>query len=172
MAANGAGSNQPGFAGMKLTTKEDIEAPIGFVYAALTDFEAWERAAMRRGAEVNRTDKQAALAPGMGWKVEFLYRGKSRVLELQLAGLEPGEHLAFSGSGKPAEGTLTLDLAEMGPKRTRVTVVSEVKPRTLAARLFMQTLRLAKAKVTRRFEVRVAQVAADIEDRFRAQSKV
>jgi len=156
---------------MRLTTTEDIEAPIGFVYAALADFEGWERAAMRRGADVNRTDTLHTPGPGMGWAVDFSFRGKRRHLELGLSALVPGERLAFAGSGAPAEGSIVLDLAEMGPKRTRVNVVTEVKPRTLAARLFLQSLRLAKARLTRRFEVRVAQLAADIEDRYRATVK-
>ena len=41
---------------MKLASKKDVEAPIAQVWAALTDFETWERAAMRRGVEVARTD--------------------------------------------------------------------------------------------------------------------
>jgi hypothetical protein len=50
-------------------------------------------------------------------------------------------------------------------------VASTFKPNTLAARLFIQSLRLARAKLSRRFELRVAQLAADIEDRYRAQIK-
>ena len=41
---------------MRFTTKQDIEAPLDFVYNTMIDFEAWERSAMRRGAEVERTD--------------------------------------------------------------------------------------------------------------------
>lgn len=153
---------------MKLTTKEDIEAPIGFVASFLTDFEMWERAAMRRGADVERLDRLRKPGPGMEWKVGFSYRGKQRNIELKLLTLTPEQRLVFDCMAQPAESIVTIDMAEMGARRTRVTVKLEIKPRTLAARLFLQSLRLAKAKVTRRFALRLAQTSADIEDRYRA----
>jgi hypothetical protein len=156
---------------MKLTAKEDIEAPVGFVTSVLTDFDMWERAALRRGAEVDRLDTLRKPGAGMEWKVGFDYRGKKRVIELKLLKLVPEETLVFDCMAQPAEAILTIDMAEMGARRTRVVVDLEIKPRTLAARLFLQSMRLAKAKVTRRFALRLAQVGADIEDRYRANAK-
>ena len=49
---------------MKLSSRQDIEAPVAFVFDALNDFQAWERAALRRGAEVARTDKMNVTAQG------------------------------------------------------------------------------------------------------------
>lgn len=156
---------------MKLSAKEDIEAPLAFVNEVLSDFEAWERAAMRRGAEVDRLDTLRSPGPGMSWKVGFAYRGKPRKVVVKVTDLQPQQRLAFECLGTPAEGDLVIELAEMGPRRTRVVATLEVRPRTLAARLFLQSLRLAKTKVTRRFALRLSQVSADIEDRFRAQGK-
>mgnify|MGYP006164413985 CR=1 FL=1 len=63
---------------MKLASKKDVEAPIATVWAALVDFETWERAAMRRGVEVARTDQLRAPGVGMSWHARFSYRGKQR----------------------------------------------------------------------------------------------
>lgn len=155
---------------MKLTAKEDVEAPIGFIYAALTDFGMWEGAAMRRGAEVDRLDRLRKAGPGMEWLVGFVYRGKRRQVNLKLLAMTLDQSLSFNCTAQPAEAALKLDLAEMGPRRTRVTVNLEIKPRTLAARLFVQSLRLAKAKVTRRFSLRLSQIGKDIEERYRASA--
>jgi carbon monoxide dehydrogenase subunit G len=154
---------------MKLNAKEDVEAPIDFVRSFLTDFDTWERAAMRRGAQVERLDNLRAPGPGMAWRAAFDYRAKRRVIDIKVLSLDAETGLAFEGTAKPAEGTLLLELTEMGARRTRLNVVMEVKPRTLAARLVLQSLKLAKAKVLRRFSQRLKLVAADIEDRFRAQ---
>ena len=156
---------------MKFTTKQDVDAPVAFVFAALSDFAGWERAAMRRGAEVARTDTLDHTAAGMSWTAKFAYRGRPRQLDLQLVTLESPAHLAFAGQSNAVEGTARVDMMEMSARRTRIHVVSEVTPRTLAARLFLQSLRLARARVDRKFEQRIAQLAADIEHRYRANPK-
>jgi len=153
---------------MRFTTKQDIEAPIAFVFKALSDFDIWERAAMRRGAEVERTDTLTGTGAGMSWKSRFSYRGRPRTLDLQLVTFDAPSQLAFAGQSPTVEGTATVDMMEMSSRRTRIHVVTEVTPRTLAARLFLQSLRLARARVDRKFEQRVVQLAADIEHRFRA----
>lgn len=152
---------------MKLTTREDIEAPPAFVYATLSDFDHWERAGMRRGADVQRSDTGAAPGQGSRWAIGFDYRGKRRKLDIRLVTLDPGNKLDFVGEAPSVEGSMTFDIVEMGPKRTRLAVALDVKPRTLTARLFLQSLRLARARVQRRFDTRVARLAADIEDRYR-----
>jgi carbon monoxide dehydrogenase subunit G len=153
--------------GMKLSRREDVEAPLPFVWAMLSDVDQWERAALRRGAEVQRLDTLTETAPGMGWQLRFPYRGKPRKLTLRLAEMETDARLGFTAVSPNVQGTAGIDLVEMGPKRTRITVQIEVTPRTLAARLFLQGLRLARGRVEKRFADRIAQLAADIEDRFR-----
>lgn len=156
---------------MRFTAKQDIEAPTAFVFKCLSDFDMWERAAMRRGAEVERTDGLSVAGVGMSWKSRFTYRGRQRLLDLHLTRFEPTAHLGFSGQATAVEGTASVDLMEMSARRTRIHVVAEVTPRSLAARLFLQSLRLARARVDRKFEQRVAQMAADIELRFRTGRK-
>lgn len=150
---------------MKLSTREDIEAPLEHVFAALTDNDRWETAAMRRGADVTRADKLRVTGAGMAWRVKFDYRGKPRDLEIKLTEYEP-LRLVFAGSSVALDGVLTLDLMALAPRRTRVIVATEIKPRTLGARLVLQSLKLAKAKLMRRFEDRVARIAGDISERY------
>jgi carbon monoxide dehydrogenase subunit G len=154
---------------MKLSGRTDIGAPIAFVFAALSDFEAWERAAMRRGADVHRTDKLRAAGPGMTWQARFAWRGRERNLQVRLTKLQPLLNLAIDFDGPSVEGNLNIDLVELSAKRTRMLMQVDLKPRTLAARLFIQSLRLAKRRVQRRYDARLAAVAQDIEQRFTGQ---
>ena len=156
---------------MRFSTKQDIEAPLDFVHKTMTDFDAWERSAMRRGAEVERTDTLTRTGPGMTWRARFSYRGKMRIFDLRLVMIEP-QALAFNAQSQAVECAIKLDLMEMSARRTRVHVVLDVTPRTLAARLFLQSLRLARARIDRKFEQRVAQLAADIESRHLAVRQI
>lgn len=150
---------------MKLSTREDIEAPIAFVFGRIADFDAWERSALRRGAEVQRTDNLSRPGAGMAWRLRFSWRGKMRKADLALADLEPPHRLAMTGEGANLGGRLDIELIEMSPRRTRMTVAIELKPRTLTARLFLQSLKLAKARLVKKLKARTAQFAAEVERR-------
>ena len=152
---------------MKLEAKHDVEAPAAFVFAQLADFEGWERAAMRRGAEVMRTDKLHAVGPGMGWDCQFRYRSKDRHVTIRLDAISPISALALTGKSAPVDGVLQIDILDLAARRTRVELRLEVKPNTIAARIYVQSLRLARSRVERSFAQRVAQLAVEIEDRFR-----
>ncbi|MFN4155820.1 MAG: SRPBCC family protein [Paracoccaceae bacterium] len=153
---------------MHLSSRTDIEAPIDFVYAALSDFEGWERAAMRRGAEVSRTDKLRAPGPGMGWHVVFRFRGKERMVDIRLTGLDPEAKLAFTGKGRLIEGDMSIELVSLAPRRTRLVLHIKVRPLTIAARLFLQSMKLAKGRIQAKLNTRTEQVATDLETRFAA----
>jgi hypothetical protein len=152
---------------MKLSSRQDIDAPAAFVFAALADFEAWERAAMRRGADISRLDKLNHDGPGRSWLVKFSYRGKGRRVALQLTGLRPQTSLEFAGNGASLDGVAGIDLMELAPRRTRLSITLDLRPRTIGARILMQSLRLAKARLNRRFSDRVMLICAEIETRYR-----
>jgi hypothetical protein len=152
--------------------KTDIEAPVDFVYAVLTDFEGWERAAMRRGADVHRTDKLREPGPGMSWTIGFRFRGKERVLAVNLLSLDVGAKLTFKAEGKLIEAGQVVEVLSLAPKRTRLTLSMDIRPKTLGARLLLQSLKLAKTKVQIRLNKRMVQLATDIETRYASTRKL
>lgn len=150
---------------MHFSARTDIEASPDFVFKALTDFDSWERAAMRRGAEVTRTDKLRHPGRGMSWDVRFRFRGKNRLVKLALVEMGEATKLGFSGRGKLLEGDARMELVGLSSKRTRVVMHLDVRPLTLGARLFLQSARLARGKIQARLNKRMAQLAAEIEAR-------
>jgi carbon monoxide dehydrogenase subunit G len=149
---------------MKFSAREDIEAPVAAVYAVLSDFDMFERMALRRGAEVVRD----ATATAPAWRVSFTFRGKRRVLSIWQQAAEPPRRLEFAGRGRLIEGVLRIDLIELGPRRTRLTMDTDVQPLTLAARLFFQSMKLARRRVSQRYQSRVSDLARLIETRARS----
>ena len=150
---------------MQFTTKEDIDAPIEAVFEMLCDFEVFERAAMRRGAEVQRLEKVKEPGLGMGWQAKFDYRGKRRELELEIVEFKRPDGLAVASTSPGMLSRTSFDLMALSKTKTRVNVSLELKPQVLSARLLVQSLKLAKATLSKRFEKRVADYARSMEER-------
>ena len=141
-------------------TRQDIEAPVAFVYKALTDFDSWERSAMRRGAEVDRTDKLRQPGPGMGWIAKFFYRGKERNVTIRVDAMDQPGHLALAAFSPVVEAVCRLDLLELSANRTRVQIEVDSKPKTFGAKLYFQSLKLARKRVETGLRQRTAALAA------------
>ena len=152
---------------MKFSTKEDIEVPIDHVFAQVSDFPYFERTALRRGAEMQRVDDLTAIGPGMAWDVAFELRGKRRELELELTRYDPPNSLVMSSRSASLGGYLLVDLIALSRGRTRLSIDIELLPQNLSARLLVQSLKQARGNLYKRFNLRVAEYAKDMEDRLK-----
>lgn len=151
---------------MKFSTKEDIEAPIAAVFDMLCDFESFERAAMRRGAEVQCVNRLSPAKVGMTWKAAFDLRGKRRDLNIELMTFDHPEEIVLESTSKGIIAHVTLELMALSRSQTRVQVGFEVKPQNLSARLLVQSLKLAKTSLSTKYKQRVAEYAKGMEDRY------
>lgn len=150
---------------MQFSSKEDIEAPIAVVFAMLSEFETHERSAIRRGMEVQRSGLITPIAPGLIWNAKFVMRGKQRDIRLTLTDYDSPNSMQFEAASQGIDSKFQLDLVALSPRRTRLSVVLNMAPKTLSARLFVQSLKLAKSSLTKRFKLKVADYALSIEDR-------
>ncbi|MBV2358688.1 SRPBCC family protein [Thalassococcus sp. CAU 1522] len=151
---------------MQVNAREDIEAPLDRVFAELTDFEAIERRALRRGIEIRRTDGLAGPQAGMAWQTTFRFRGKPRDATVILSEMKAPETLVFTSNSGGLDIVTRVDLVALSRGRTRVSVESELMPKTLSARLLVQSLKLAKGNINTRFRKRVGLYAKELEDRL------
>lgn len=152
---------------MQFSGKEDIEAPIERVFEEITDFQTFERSALRRGADVKRTDSLRAPGVGMSWHAAFKLRGKQRKVDVSVADYDPPNGITLGLMSASIEGQMIAELVALSRGRTRMTVTLVLQPRSLAARLMMQSLRLARGNLTKRFKVRLAEYAMDVEERYK-----
>jgi hypothetical protein len=151
---------------MKFSTREDIEAPVDYVFGQISDFGAFERQALRRGADVRRLDN-GPYVKGSAWDVAFKFRGKDRQLRGTLRIFDAPNMYQIDVTSPNLEGVSLVELVPLSPHRTRIAVSIEIGAKTLAARLMLQSLKLAKSNLTNRFKKRVADFAVDVEDRFK-----
>jgi len=147
---------------VKIEFRDDISAPAGFVFRRLTDFARHERQAMRRGAQVQRTD--SGVEPGLGaaWEIVFDYRGKARQVRAEITEWTPPERLRIRGVSGGLDSVTVVDIVALSKTQTRVNVVSELSPNTLTARLLVQSLKLARGTVTARLQTRLHDLGEDI----------
>ena len=151
---------------MKFSTKEDVEAPIDAVFDMLCDFEGFERSAMRRGAEVQRVDQLKVPSVGMMWRSAFDLRGKRRQVDLEMVTFDKPNEIVLESTSPGLLGQMSFELMPLSRNRTRVLVELEVKPLNLSARLLVQSLKLAKNSMTKKYKLRVAEYAKAMEERY------
>jgi carbon monoxide dehydrogenase subunit G len=151
---------------MKFSTKEDIEAPIDAVFEMLCDFETFERAAMRRGAEVQRTDTMTVRGVGMSWRAMFNLRGKRRQVDIEMVTLDKPNELVLECKSSGLITMMNTELVALSKTRTRVMIAFDVKPLNLSARLLVQSLKLAKTSMTKKYKLRVAEFAKQMEEGY------
>lgn len=154
-------------AGMKFSTKEDIDAPIDAVFAMLCDFETFERAAMRRGAEVQRTDTKTVPGVGMGWRSAFSLRGKRRQVEIEMITFDKPNEMVFEARSQGLLSVMSVELVALSKSRTRIMMAFDIKPLNLSARLLVQSLKLAKTSLTKKYKLRVAEFVKTLEERHK-----
>ncbi|EIE51131.1 DNA polymerase III subunit gamma/tau [Salipiger aestuarii] len=152
---------------MELSTREDIEAPLDQVFGLATSFERLERQAMRHGIEVTRVSPDGATPDqGLSWRASFYYRGKAREADIALTRFDPPNTMVYTATSGGLDAVTTIDFVPLSPMRTRVGLKVEVLPRTLSARLLVQSLKLARGNIEKRFSIKIAEYASEIETRL------
>ena len=153
---------------MKFSTREDIAAPMDQVFNALSDFEAFERQAMRRGIDVRRIDPLTQPGVGMRWQVKFKLRGRKREMELELTRFDPEGEMIFDAKSPGIEAKFMVELVPLSRSRTRMSIALDMTPLNLSARLLVQSLKLAKSNLNNRFKQRAADYAKSLEERLQS----
>lgn len=151
---------------MKLSTREDIEAPIGYVYKRVSDFAAFERRALRQGIEVS-CRAEGAPQVGAKWDIAFSFRGRARKVVAELTKLDYEQAIEIESQSDGLTALTQVDLVALSATRTRVLVAFDMRAKTLTARVLLQSLKIAKTKMTKRFKARVLEYAEAVEDDYR-----
>ncbi|RYH02193.1 SRPBCC family protein [Salipiger sp. IMCC34102] len=147
---------------MKFSAREDIDTRIDEVFAAVTDFERFERQIQGRGARITQ---RTAGPPGPGtiWEVSFTFRGRARQLTAEVADMDRPNLLVIDLRSDGLSGEFRVELLPLSQAKTRMSASIDLAASTLSSRLLLQSLKLAKANLTNRFKKRVAAFAQSVE---------
>ncbi|MEL6954528.1 MAG: SRPBCC family protein [Pseudomonadota bacterium] len=150
---------------MKLKITQDATASAQQVYAAFTDFARYEEMLRDSDVTLSRKGGWGLPEPGRGWTGKAMVRSKLRRLDATIVAMEPdrGLELECKIGGLRIEHAIAL--VPLGQRLTRVNAVIDLKPDTLSARLLVQSLKLARAKLLQRMQARLEREVARVEQR-------
>lgn len=151
---------------MEFTAREDIDVPIEQAFEMVTDFEVFERSALRRGAEVARLDSLTQPGVGAKWNISFEFRGKAREIALEVTEFDRPNEIALHATAQGIQSDIKVELVALSRTRTRLQFWTGLKANTLSARLLLQSLKLARGTLNTRLAKRMKNLRRDMEDRY------
>ncbi|WP_415393114.1 hypothetical protein [Paracoccus sp. SJTW-4] len=146
---------------MKFSLRHDSDLPAEVLFRAVSDFDRIERMLARRGIEVRR-NQLVAPAAGAGWNVGFDLRGKRRELQLDLAQFDQPERIAMTGLGEGLDIAIAMTVIALTRAKSRAIFEVEIRPRHMRARLMLQTAKLGKSQLDRKFADRAGRFLGDL----------
>ncbi len=151
---------------MKFSGKTEINASLNDSFAAFADFQYFENHARRSGVEIARVDDLASPGPGMMWEMRIRFRDKFPRVQMELVDYTPPETLDFTARSGGMNMTMRVELIALAPRRTRAVVTLDVRASSLGARMLLNSARLTKGRLTRRFRQRVEKFGRLLEQRI------
>ncbi len=150
---------------MQISATHDLKMSQNDLFKRLTDFEYFEHLAQGRGLDLQRTSGDAsAPAVGLAWQAGFKLAGKQRQITTTLVEMVAPDTLQFEFSSANMTGRSTVTLDPLSQTQTRLNVEIDLQPQTLSARLFVQSLKLARAQANKRFQGRITRFAQFLEN--------
>ena len=142
---------------MKFSTRADVDAPAEAAFAAFSDFPQYVRLAEKRAASVETRPARV-----FGWRARFAWTGARREVTGDVTRFDPPTGFTAEMTAGGLEGTVDVEVTPLDEARSRVRVAMEWRPRTMAGRILLQSLKLVKGRLDERFAARVADFAAGI----------
>ncbi len=142
---------------MKFSTRLDRDLPATELFDVVADLPRVERMLMRRGVKVQRLDPDAATPSiaDFGWLLKFGWRGQPRQLRLERTRLDRPERMTLQGASESLDLVIDASVIALSRQRARLIFETEIRPRNMRARLMIQTAKLGKSQLDRRFERRI-----------------
>lgn len=140
---------------MKFSTRVNADITADQLFARVTDFGRLERILIRNNVRVSRIDPADEPGSGMAWKLAFDWRGKSHKLRLDVRRFDRPDVMLIEGISDIFDLTITATVFGLTQNRSRLIFETEIRPRNMRARVLLQTARLAKGRLDKRFEKRI-----------------
>lgn len=147
---------------MKFSTRLDSNLSAEKVFDRVSDFTRLERIMVRRGASVKRLSPAEVPGAGMAWDIGFSWRGRERTLRLEVTRFDRPVRISLAGGASSFQLTSNLSVIALSKSRSRLMVECDLRPKTMKARLLIQTAKLSKGLLDKRYARAVDQIFEEI----------
>ncbi len=138
---------------MELSYTCTIYVPQAFAYARATDFARFEAEGFGNLAPFEPSNKIRAPKIGARWKTSAEFQGRPRRFSLELFELTPSEKLVLGNKSEKYDIEAHFDFIEKGPEETEFCFHLIAKANSITARLILQTIQLARARIEKNMQV-------------------
>ena len=107
----------------------------------------------------------------MNWAARAQIRGRMRDIAIRLTRFQPDQSMELGADSGGLLSTVGIELVELSRNRTRLQIGIELKAVTMTSKLLLQSMRLAKGNLDRRFAKRVHDFAKEVEERHQRGAK-
>lgn len=147
---------------MRFSTRIDTEIPAPGLFDIISNFSRSERVLAARGVSTRRIDPAQEPGTGLGWAVDFDWRGQRRGMRLDVTRFDRPSHVTLDGQSDQFDLSIAMTVVALSRVRSRLLFETEVRPRTMRARLLIQTAKLGKPQLDRRYARQIADFVAHL----------
>lgn len=130
----------------------DTKLTISQTFDLLTDIDIIDRLSERANAKIIRRGDPNGPITGLIWEVTAAIRRKVREFTVTVADLDPPRRITYHLQSAQYEIYVDVSLNVIAADLTRMQVAISADPNTLAARMVLHSLRMAKHRLRRRLE--------------------
>jgi hypothetical protein len=154
---------------MKFETIEEIDAPQDFAFARFTDFFRYEDMARNYGAELRRVGGFTEATEGATWRGSIPIRGRTRGVEAVVVSYDPSDYARIDTVVGGMNVIFEMRFEALADEKTKLIAVAELQARTLAARLIIQSAKLARKRLQDKITSKIVALANEYEDAYRRE---
>ncbi|SDF07659.1 SRPBCC family protein [Limimaricola pyoseonensis] len=146
---------------MELTTRQPVAAPRDFVFAQASDFDAFERLALRRGIAVDTRGAGTA----RGWGAEVPIMGRTRRIEADLQRYDAPEGYEVLGRVSGVEVLVRVEVSAAA-EGAALGLSVRLGAQGMTGKMALQPLALMRGSLESRMAAKLEGYAREIEARW------
>lgn len=141
---------------MHFSTSEVIHAPREAVFAEVTDFDAVERQIVKAGGSLTRT---GGAGPDAAWQGHFRFRGTERDFTSRVGDWTPPGGYRLISATTGLDALVDVRCVAVDAATTRLEILVDLKPRSMKAKILLNSLKLMRSQINARFKQRIQKFA-------------